>query len=118
MMTSRKVSIAGLTLATALIVGTTSAFAASDNGTDANMSATLTTASTQSVLVNADEQNGSLAVTVTDATDAAEFHLDASKLVKMDDGTYRYTFEDGSVATVVSATETENAQQATPDAQP
>lgn len=122
MMTSRKVSIAGLTLATALIVGTTSAFAASDNGTDANMAATLTPASTQSVLVNADVQkgqdDGSLAVTVTDATDAAEFHLDASKLIKMDDGTYRYTFEDGSVATVVSATETENAQQATPDAQP
>lgn len=87
-MTSRKHSIAGLALATALIVGTTSAFAApvdpqDQMQVDADMmqAVTVTAASTS---------------TDADAPSILSFSLDDAKSETLPDGTVVYTLSDGT----------------------
>ena len=112
MMTSRKVSIAGLTLATALILGTTSAFAASDSGTIVQTRTSVTAAATTTPAdrVETNEETGALDFIIADSAEGPALNLDASKFVKMDDGTYRYTFDDGSTVAVVPEMTLENTQ--------
>ena len=92
MMNCRKSSIAGITLATALVLGTTSAFAASVD--------------TIHVETEAVDSEVSYSYTVTvegeDVDNPTTYSLDDANRTVLPDGTVEYTLENGIVITLVT----------------
>lgn len=101
MMSSRKISLAGLALATALVLGTTSAFAASNTQTAERAASAAGSAPSQTQPAESDD---ALDFEIVDTPESPAFKLDASKFVKMEDGSYRYTFDDDGSTVVVTVT--------------
>lgn len=105
MMTSRKISLAGLALATALLVGTASAFAVSDT-----QAAERAASAADSKPAQTTENTDALDFEIVDSPEGPAFKLEASKFVKLEDGSYRYTFDDGSTVVVTTGITLENTQ--------
>ena len=101
MMSSRKISLAGLALTTALVLGTTSAFAASNTQAAERAASAAGSAPSQT---QPTENDDALEFEIVDTPESPAFKLDASKFVKMEDGSYRYTFDDNGSTVVVTVT--------------
>lgn len=111
MMNCRKSSIAGITLATALVLGTTSAFAASVNTTPAKSGSVFVASSADDAMkynVETEAVDGevSYSYTVTvegeDVDNPTTYSLDDANRTVLPDGTVQYTLENGIVITLVT----------------
>ena len=106
MMNCRKSSIAGITLATALVLGTTSAFAASVDTIHVETEAVDSSVDTIHVETEAVDSEVSYSYTVTvegeDVDNPTTYSLDDANRTVLPDGTVEYTLENGIVITLVT----------------
>lgn len=126
MMTTRKTSIAGIALATALVLGTTSAFAASPKEDAASLAAKCTSsvALDGDAIPESEDIEATYSVTTSESLDASsddilvnmksedgqEICLSPKDGVLQDDGSYLYTLPDGSECHVYLADVTTPAE--------
>ena len=111
MMTTRKTSIAGIALATALVLGTTSAFAASKDAVAPKPEQGLSVTTESGANVNTGAETAVTESTISVAyNDGQEIHLSPADGVLQEDGSYLYTLPDGSECRVYLADVTTPAE--------
>ena len=111
MMTTRKTSIAGIALATALVLGTTSAFAASKDAVAPKPEQGLSVTTESGANVNTGAETAVTESTISVAyNDGQEIHLSPADGVLQEDGSYLYTLPDGSECHVYLADVTTPAE--------
>ena len=111
MMTTRKTSIAGIALATALVLGTTSAFAASKDAVAPKPEQGLSVTTESGANVNTGAETAVTESTISVAyNDGQEIHLSPADGVLQEDGSYLYTLPDGSECRVYLAEVTTPAE--------
>ena len=112
MMTTRKTSIAGIALATALVLGTTSAFAASKDAVAPKPEQGLSVTTESGANVNTGAETAVTESTISVAyNDGQEIHLSPADGVLQEDGSYLYTLPDGSECRVYLAEVTTPAER-------
>lgn len=111
MMTTRKTSIAGIALATALVLGTTSAFAASKDAVAPKPEQGLSVTTESGANVNTGAETAVTESTISVAyNDGQEIRLSPADGVLQEDGSYLYTLPDGSECRVYLAEVTTPAE--------
>lgn len=111
MMTTRKTSIAGIALATALVLGTTSAFAASQDAVAPKPEQGLSVTTESGANVNTGAETAVTESTISVAyNDGQEIRLSPADGVLQEDGSYLYTLPDGSECRVYLAEVTTPAE--------
>lgn len=111
MMTTRKTSIAGIALATALVLGTTSAFAASQDAVAPKPEQGLSVTTESGANVNTGTETAVTESTISVAyNDGQEIRLSPADGVLQEDGSYLYTLPDGSECRVYLAEVTTPAE--------